>query len=152
MVNSREIKDLHTCLQRGANELIDRMDKNGYKVCITSTLRDYDKQNALYAQGRDSNGKIVNRLKVVTNAKGGESNHNFGVAFDICQNVKGAEYSNDLFFATAGAIWEDMGGTWGGHFKTIKDRPHFEYTGGLYTKAMDSGKRLPIDAKMKWEK
>ncbi|GAA3318342.1 hypothetical protein GCM10020331_020730 [Ectobacillus funiculus] len=35
-------------------------------------------KNSLYAQGRTTSGSIV------TNARGGQSNHNFGVAVDLC--------------------------------------------------------------------
>lgn len=44
---------------------------------IISGTRTYDEQDKLYYQGRTFPGPIV------TYAKGGESNHNFGLAFDI---------------------------------------------------------------------
>lgn len=53
-----------------------------------SGLRTYEEQNALYAQGRTAPGNKV------TNAKGGFSNHNFGIAFDI-GIFEGAKYLGD---------------------------------------------------------
>jgi len=44
---------------------------------IISGLRTYAEQDALYAQGRAKTGPKV------TNARGGYSNHNFGIAFDV---------------------------------------------------------------------
>ncbi|MNW46246.1 Peptidoglycan L-alanyl-D-glutamate endopeptidase CwlK precursor [compost metagenome] len=49
----------------------------GIPIIITQGLRTIAEQNALYAQGRTTSDKIV------TNAKGGYSNHNFGVAIDF---------------------------------------------------------------------
>ena len=49
----------------------------GVRLRFTQTLRTNKEQDDLYAQGRTKKGKIV------TNAKGGQSIHNFGLAFDI---------------------------------------------------------------------
>ncbi len=146
MVNSRKIEDLNKVLQRAVEEFLKRCEEKGLKVCITQTLRDTEYQNWLYSQGRTREGSIV------TNAKGGYSNHNFGIAFDICKNVRGEEYSDVSFFEQCGAIWEDMGGTWGGNFKSFVDRPHFEFTNGLSTSEFRSGKVLSEDVRMEWEK
>jgi peptidoglycan L-alanyl-D-glutamate endopeptidase CwlK len=121
------------------------MAAKGYDVLITSTYRDIEKQNALYAQGRTAPGAIV------TNAKGGYSNHNFRAAFDICKNVKGGEWADTAFFKAAGAIWEEMGGVWGGRFTNLADMPHFEFLGGLTTADFRAGKSLANNIKMKWE-
>lgn len=52
---------------------------------ITHSLRTFEEQDELYAKGRtklvDGDG---NRLGIVTNAKGGQSYHNFSLAIDIC--------------------------------------------------------------------
>ena len=48
-----------------------------------------DEQAKVYAQGRTAPGKIV------THAKPGHSNHNFGVAFDVGIFV-GGQYIDDL--------------------------------------------------------
>lgn len=46
-------------------------------ICVRG-LATFAEQNALYAQGRTKPGRIV------TNARGGQSYHNFGLAFDFC--------------------------------------------------------------------
>ncbi len=144
--NSREIEDLNIVLQRGITEFLKRCEAQGLNVCVTQTFRDYEYQDWLYAQGRTREGSIV------TNAQGGYSNHNFGIAFDICKNVKGAEYNDLSFFEKCGAIWTEMGGTWGGNFKSFVDRPHFEFTNGLSTSELRNGKVLSEDVRMEWEK
>lgn len=145
MINSREITTLHPTLQRGINEFIKRCNSKGLDVCVTQTLRDIEYQNKIYSQGRTTTGKIV------TNARGGNSFHNYGLAFDICKNIKGEEYTDKEFFKQAGAIWIEMGGVWGGNFKSIVDTPHFEFSNGLTIKDLKSGKKLDKSEKMKWE-
>ncbi len=145
MVNTREIKYLHPTLQRGANELVARCKKLGLEVTITQTLRDIEYQNKLFAQGRTTDGNVV------TNARGGESFHNYGLAFDICKNKKGHEYDDAEFFKKVGQIWVEMGGTWGGNFQKFKDMPHFEFSGTLTIKDLQKGKTLDENVKMKWE-
>ncbi len=145
MINSRKIEDLQPVLQRGATELITRCKNNGLDVLITQTLRDIEYQNQLYAQGRTKPGSIV------TNARGGESYHNYGLAFDICKNVKGHEYDDVAFFKKVGEIWTEMGGMWGGNFDGFVDTPHFEFSGGLTIKDLQNGKELSADTVMEWE-
>ena len=48
----------------------------GVVYFATFGTRTYEEQNALYAQGRTAPGKIV------TNARGGQGAHNFGLATD----------------------------------------------------------------------
>jgi len=146
MIDSRNLDDLHPALKRGVEELTRRMIAKGYKnMGVSSTYRDFEYQDYLYAQGRTRPGNIV------TNCRAGQSFHNYRLAFDIFKNIKGQEYSDLEFFKTAGKIWVEMGGVWGGNFVSFVDRPHFEYTGGLKIKDMQEGKRLPDNAKMPWE-
>jgi peptidoglycan L-alanyl-D-glutamate endopeptidase CwlK len=81
------IKTLHPDVRTEAlqiyNEICSVLKKN--VICrFSHTLRTFEEQNQLYAQGRtklfDSKGK---RLGIVTNAKGGQSYHNYGLAIDI---------------------------------------------------------------------
>ena len=59
-------------------------------VRISQGLRTISEQNALYAQGRTDKTK-----KIVTNAKGGSSYHNFGLAIDIVLILDGKTASWD---------------------------------------------------------
>jgi len=89
---------------------------------VVSGRRTIKDQNALYQQGRTTAGSVV------TNAKGGQSPHNFGLAVD-CAPMKGSDVWWDApegYWETYGAIAESHGLKWGGHFKSIIDRPHIE--------------------------
>lgn len=145
MIDSRDINELHPTLKRGAEEFIRRMNELGYPVGISSTYRDNEAQDKLYAQGRTEPGNIV------TNAKGGESIHNYRLAFDVFKNISGEAYSDAQFFEDAGRIWKEMGGEWGGDWTSFQDRPHLQYTGGLTLLDLQNGKTLAQDAKMPWE-
>lgn len=123
----RGIDKLHPELQVCVNKFLEECKSRGLDVCITETLRTQEEQEALYAQGRTASGKIV------TNCRGFQSPHCWGVAFDFCRNVKGKEYDNsDKFFDYVGEIAKTIFDDteydlfWGGDFKTFVDKPHIE--------------------------
>lgn len=117
----------------------------GVRLRFAYTTRTLEEQSALYAQGRtklfDAQGK---RLGIVTNAKAGESIHNYHLAFDIVllldKNNDGkfesATYEMVDFDKDGKADWMEVvdylkskGFAWGGDWK-FKDKPHFEMTFG----------------------
>jgi len=117
----RGIELLHPEVRKQAESLVAEAAKEGLPVLITETFRTKDEQDKLYAQGRTAPGKIV------SNAPFPSSAHCWGVAFDTCRNVKGKEFDDsDGFFSKIGAIGKRLGLFWGGDFKSIKDKPHFE--------------------------
>lgn len=119
----RDITKLHPKLQDKIAELEVLCKKNGLKIKITECLRTVAEQDALYAQGRTKPGKIV------TNAKGStySSMHLWGVAVDVCRDDgKGAYYDNDGFFTKVGKLGQSIGLEWGGSWKSIVDKPHFQ--------------------------
>jgi len=60
-------------------EVIREMHTQGIYVGVAQGYRSIAEQNRLYAQGRTTEGPIV------TNARGGQSNHNRGIAVDLFQ-------------------------------------------------------------------
>ncbi len=109
-------------------EIIEQAYKEGIYVLITDGYRSKAEQDALYAQGRTKPGKIV------TNAKGGQSNHNFGIAVDFClTNEKGtiANYTVNSDWRRVASIAKSKGFEWGGDWKGFVDNPHLEYTGKI---------------------
>lgn len=118
----------------------------GIYVIITQGLRTIAEQNALYAQGRTKPGKVV------TNAKGGYSFHNFGLAVDfaIVDSTGKTVYwdtnadtnkDGQKDWYQVGKIGKDQGLEWGGDWTSFKDIPHFQYTFGLTTAQLRAGKR-----------
>lgn len=127
------IKLMHPKL-RGAllNEYLEINTKlpKGVRLRFTQTLRTIDEQNDIYAQGRTKPGKIV------SNAKGGQSIHNYGLAFDIVilydkdgnGTLETASWDEDKYWMQVVNCFKSKGWSWGGDFKSIYDSPHFEKT------------------------
>lgn len=137
MINSRNINDLHPKVANMASQFINRCKTAGIDVIITSTYRDIASQNALYAQGRTTPGKKV------TNARGGQSFHNWKVAFDFCPIVNGKAVWNDVaLFTKCGEIAESVGLEWAGRWVKFKELAHCQYTNGLTIKDFQSGKTI----------
>lgn len=121
--DSRSEKVIATLLpevQPIACALVQKASAVGITIKIISGLRTYAEQDALYAQGRTAVGHVV------TNARGGYSNHNFGIAFDVGV-FEGSKYLPDSpKYKAVGALGVDLGLEWGGKWKTIVDQPHFQ--------------------------
>jgi peptidoglycan LD-endopeptidase CwlK len=121
--DARSEKNIATLLpevQPIARALVQKAALNGIHIKIISGLRTYEEQDELYAQGRTKPGSKV------TNARGGYSNHNFGIAFDIGV-FEGQKYLPDsVKYKAVGALGTDLGLEWGGNWKSIVDLPHFQ--------------------------
>ena len=139
----RDITLCHPRLQTLAAELIRKCAEQGLQIKIGETLRTTAEQDALYAQGRTKPGKIV------TNAKGSSysSYHQWGTAFDIYRaDGCGAYYDKDGFFSKVGAIGVSIGLEWGGSWKSIVDKPHFQLPDwGSSTSGIKKKFKTPID-------
>ena len=73
----------------------------------------------LYAQGRTTAGPKV------TNANGGQSAHNYRLAFDFCPIVNGkAVWNNLVLFKRCGVIAEGLGLEWAGNWKSFPELAH----------------------------
>lgn len=127
--NSRDLNLLHPKVKNLAESFIVQANaflaNKGYQVKVISTLRNNKEQAEIYAQGRTKPGKIV------TNAGPGKSVHNFGCAFDIGIFRDGIYNPPDAdkYFDLIAPIGRTLGLEWGGDWKSIKDRPHYQYTG-----------------------
>lgn len=115
----RDINRLKKNAKMACELFMEECKRRGLAVVITETLRTKERQNELYAQGRTAPGKIVTWTK--------NSKHMTGLAWDICKNKKGEEYSDLKFFEECGMVAKELGITWGGTWKN-KDMPHFEVT------------------------
>lgn len=112
----------------------------GIDVMVTCTYRSIEEQNKLYAQGRTAPGKKV------TNAKGGQSMHNYRLAFDVVplrygKPVWGTTGDDLKLWQKIGEIGKAVGLEWAGEWKTFREFPHFQWTGGLTLKDLQAGKR-----------
>lgn len=137
MINSRSLDDLLVPVKLKAVAFVVACAKQNIDILITSTYRDIESQNALYAQGRSTDGDIV------TNAKGGQSFHNYKCAFDFVPIVNGKAQWNDLdLFKKCGAIAKQVGLEWAGDWVKFKEMAHCQYTGGLTLSDLQNGKKI----------
>lgn len=117
-------------VEKAMNLFIAKAGTQGFSLRVTSGWRSFEEQDRLYAQGRTTEGKIV------TNAKGGQSLHNYGCAFDVADKLKG--YNID--WEKVGKIGESVGLEWGGRWPSFVDGPHFQLTLGFSLKDFQAGK------------
>lgn len=134
---------LHPKIRDEVKALIEMAElglPNIIAIAVPQGLRTIEEQNVLYEQGRTKPGPIV------TNARGGSSYHNYGLAFDFCividtdRNGVYDETSWDIRkdndkdgiadWLEVVKIFESAGYEWGGKWSSIKDYPHLQKTFG----------------------
>lgn len=116
------IGTLHLRAQPLARRSLAALKAHGLNVRIVSGTRTYAEQTTLYAKGRFGSTEAQ-----VTNAKAGQSWHNFGMAWDIGLFDSGGGYIEaDPPYKAAGPIGRIAGVDWGGDWITFQDYPHFQ--------------------------
>ncbi len=131
LLDERSERNLETILPRAQNFLrhwlaraIPKAAEMGYTLKVICGTRSYAEQDALYDKGRTKPGSRV------TNARGGYSNHNFGIAIDIglfdaktgAYMTKDAAYDKLAELVPPPACIE-----WGGSWRSFHDAPHYQY-------------------------
>ena len=132
--------NLHPVFRQRLAMLADRLAARGMKALITDGLRTFEEQDELFKKGR----RNVSGESIVTNARGGESNHNYGLAVDMYPVLPDATGRETVFtsipshssveFARAftgiqnaiGDEAEQLGLFWGARFSGIADTPHVQ--------------------------
>jgi peptidoglycan L-alanyl-D-glutamate endopeptidase CwlK len=171
--DARLLAELHPIIKVMVRKTLVKAGQSGLKVGIDMGLRTWEKQDSLYHQGRKLEGGVwvpidpIHKTGIVTNAIGGRSWHNYGVAVDIVmdgspkpglqpswQARKDANQDGMDDWLQLGEIGESFGLTWGGRWEMPKapnDPPHFQYHGDLgIDSAIALYKNGGIDAV--WEK
>ncbi|RSL34796.1 M15 family peptidase [Salibacterium salarium] len=126
---------LHPIVIEKKEKLIDRTANKDINVVVTEGYRSETRQNDLYAQGRTKDGAIV------TNAKGGESYHNYGLAIDFALERSNGEITWDTTYdgnQNGQSDWEetvdiakDLGFEWGGDWDHFEDPVHLQWNPGV---------------------
>lgn len=126
-------------------------------IRIVQGLRTFEEQDALYAQGRSKPGNIV------TNSRGGQSYHNYGLAIDFAilydkdkngtfetlswDTLVDLDRDGEKDWMEVVEVFEKANYVWGGRFSSIKDNPHFEKTFGYNWRSLllrhQQGKFIP---------
>ena len=139
MLNSRDIALLRPDVAANCRLWLERCRAAGLKVLVTSTVRDQEYQEFLYARGRTRPGTIVTNGRVPT-----FHSDKAGLAWDFCQNIQGKEYSDPAFFRAAAELAKEMGFSWGGDWRSFPDSPHIQWdANGTWTNAMIRAGKLP---------
>lgn len=121
-----------------------KVTPSGVHPYITQTLRTFKESDDLYAQGRTVKGDIV------TNAKAGQSYHNYGLALDFVIQRNGVmDWSFDNDWQTVVNVFKKHGFIWGADWnnngitkaqgdktESIVDAPHFQMTLGYRWKQL----------------
>lgn len=154
MLTSRKLDDLLLPAKIRAFAFLGEAKADGIDLLVTCTHRDAEAQDALYAQGRTAPGRIV------TNARGGDSFHQWRVALDVAPLRHGKpvwgtagngidddpsdDDTDDLeLWQRVAAIGERCGLEWAGRWKRLREFPHFQFTGGLSIADFKAGKTIP---------
>lgn len=122
-LNGEEDKGLYPKVARMRDSLKEICELAGFPIVVTDEYRSKAEQDALYAKGRTTEGPIV------TNAKGGDSLHNWRCAFDVAFKA-GSGITYEGPWEKVGRIAEILGLEWGGRWTSFVDKPHFQHTEG----------------------
>lgn len=146
MISSRSLDDLHPHVQELAHNFLDACKNAGIPLLVTCTYRDFEAQDALYARGRTILTEGGHKVGKVTNAKGGQSYHNFHLAMDIVplrngKPVWGTSGADGALWNKLGTLGISKGFEWAGKWRTFKEFPHFQWTGGLSLDDLRAGRK-----------
>lgn len=151
---SRSLNDLFPVVRDKAHLFTSECEKQGIIVLVTCTYRSHEEQTAIFAQGREQlqvvntlreyaglTGITENANKIITRAKAGLSYHEYRCAFDVVPMEAGKPIWDDKHPAwiKIGTIGKSCGLEWAGDWKTMKEFPHFQYTGGLTINDLKAG-------------
>ena len=140
MIISRDKKLLYPPFALLLVQFEEKLLEKGLPFYLFMALRDFATQDELYAQGRTTPGDIV------TNAKGGDSWHNYGLAADYVLDgmpekpgiqwswkTRNVDFNEDGTndWQQMGQIAETCGLQWGGRWKKFPDLPHVQNKYGL---------------------
>ena len=118
------ITGLHPVVAESEQLLVRKAARRGIDIVITHGYRSIEEQDELFNQGRSTTGNIV------TNARGGESYHNYGLAIDFALRTPDGDVVWDMERDDNGngqADWmevvdlaKELGFTWGGTGLTFR--------------------------------
>jgi len=139
--SSRKLDDLIVPAQIRALNFIHACKQDGIDLLVTCTYRSPKDQDALYARGRTAPASGP----VVTNARAGDSLHQYRVALDVVplrdgKPVWGTSGKDGELWQRIGELGEESGLEWAGRWTRFREFPHFQYTGGLTLAEFRAGK------------
>lgn len=116
------LSDVKPELAEKCEAIIALAASEGFTLIVTQGYRSVEEQNRLYAIGR----RGIKGERIVTNARGGQSNHNHRTAVDFAFVVNGEISWDERLYQHIGRWAKQVGLNWGGNWKSFKDFPHVE--------------------------
>jgi peptidoglycan L-alanyl-D-glutamate endopeptidase CwlK len=147
-ISEQRVQLLHPSIRDEVKKLIEDAESGlpFTAIRIVQGLRTFEEQDNLFSQGRTTPGNRV------TNSKGGQSYHNYGLAIDFAliydkdkngtyeslswDTLKDFDKDGEADWMEVVNVFENAGYTWGGRFNSIKDNPHLEKTFGNHWKTL----------------
>ena len=123
--SENRLKKIHPELASRIRTVVAALAQSGINIEIVQGLRTFAEQDDLFRQGRTKKGLVV------TNARGGQSNHNYGLAVDVVPFVNGKPNWNapNSIWMAIGQEGGKLGLEWGGNWKKFIDKPHLQLPG-----------------------
>lgn len=123
--SENRLKKVHPELASRIHAAAGALAQGGINIEVVQGLRTIAEQDALFAQGRTKPGQIVTR------ARGGQSNHNYGLAVDVVPFTNGKPNWNapNSIWVAIGQEGRKLGLEWGGNWKKFIDKPHLQLPG-----------------------
>lgn len=141
-LSKRSLSRLAECHEDLQMLAVEAISASPYDFGITHGHRTSDEQKKLYNKGRDKEGNIIDKKKIVTYVDGyiKKSKHNASPseAFDIVCYVNGqVVWTHEVYKIVASHILEvaedlfekgfiENRIVWGGNFRGFVDAPHFQ--------------------------
>jgi peptidoglycan LD-endopeptidase CwlK len=122
----RAIQPLHLKAQEAARIFMQKVLDAGIEARFISGTRTYAEQNQPYRKGR-----FGNPPPIVTKPRGGQSNHEFGIARDIGVFENGRYLEESPLYEKTAQVGLSSDLEWGGNWTGFMDRPHFQLVTGL---------------------
>ena len=142
--------DVHPAVKAKTLSLIEQAYAEGINVQISMGKRSFTQQAQIYGQGRShywyKGHDYGHPGNVVSNAKPGQSIHNYGYAVDYFLTTydgSGSTWNVNSNWRRVATLGKKLGFSWGGDWSSFKDYPHLELTGGLDWRDFANGKRPP---------
>lgn len=144
-----EVTELHPVVAAQTERLQTDAGRIGIAVVFTDGFRSVEEQDALHAQGREKAGPIV------TQVKGGDSFHNYGLAVDFAIKTKAGKIVWDMEYdgnrngkpdwLEVVALAKKLGFSWGGDWNDFPDYPHLQMDFGYTIAELKRGIRPPAE-------
>ncbi|WP_083682756.1 M15 family metallopeptidase [Paenibacillus sp. FSL A5-0031] len=148
-IEAPPVTALHPIVFIKQTELIAETSKAGITILVTDGFRSSEEQNAIYAKGRTTEGKVV------TQVQGGHSYHNYGLAVDFALRTKKGEVIWDMEYdgnKNGRSDWMEvveiakrLGFSWGGDWKNFPDYPHLQMDFGYSINKLRKGHYPPVE-------